>query len=98
LRRFRSLGSSDFFVFFESFCGILCATRFVDSNVRFCLWGSWIDVLFIFMLDLDPSNARFDLQLENFGWKPSFVLELGSLSIPGDLVGLRPQVFGPSIP
>jgi hypothetical protein len=50
------------------------------------------------MLDLDPSNARFDLQLENFGWKPSFVLELGSLSIPGDLVGLRPQVFGPSIP
>jgi hypothetical protein len=62
------------------------------------LWGSWIDVLCIFVLDLDSSNAGFGLRFEDFSWNPSFVLELGSLSIPDDLVCLRPQVFGHSIP
>jgi hypothetical protein len=50
------------------------------------------------MLDLDPLNTRFGLRFKDFSWNPSFVLELGLLSILGNLVGLRPQDFGRRIP
>jgi hypothetical protein len=53
--------------------------------------------LCIFVLDLDPSNAIFDLRVTDFGWSRRLVVELGDLSILGDLVGLRLQVFGHSI-
>jgi hypothetical protein len=36
----------------------------------------------IFVLDLDPSNFEFGLILEDFGWNPSFFVELGCDSIP----------------
>jgi hypothetical protein len=42
------------------------------------LWGSWIDALDIFVLDLDPSNSGFGLGFEDFGWFHSFFVELGS--------------------
>jgi hypothetical protein len=58
------------------------------------LWGSWIDDLCIFVLDLDPSNSGFVLGFEDFGWNPSFLVELGCDSIPGNLVCLTPQVLG----
>jgi hypothetical protein len=57
--------------------------------VRICWWASWIDVLCIFVLDHDPSNSGFGLWLKDFGWNPSFFVELGCDSIPGDLVRLR---------
>jgi hypothetical protein len=56
-----------------------------------------MDVLRIFVLDLDPSNAGFDLQFKDFNWNHSFVIELGCDSIPNNLVGWRLQVFGQSI-
>jgi hypothetical protein len=65
--------------------------------VRICWWGSWIDVLYILVLDDDPSISGFGLRLKDFGWNPSFLVELGSRSILGDLVGLRQQVLGHSI-
>jgi hypothetical protein len=65
--------------------------------VRICWWGSWIDVLCIFVLDHDPSISGFGLRLKDFGWNHSFLVELGSRSIPSDLVGLRQQVSGHSI-
>jgi hypothetical protein len=71
----------------------------VPSILRpLCLWGSWIDVLCIFVLDIDPSNSGFGLRFEDFGWNLNFFIELGSLSIPGDLSGLRPQVSRHIIP
>jgi hypothetical protein len=65
--------------------------------VWICWWGSWIDVLYILVLDDDPSISGFGLRLKDFGWNPSFLVELGSRSILGDLVGLRQQVLGHSI-
>jgi hypothetical protein len=56
------------------------------------LVGSWIVALCIFVLDHDPSNSEFGLRLKDFSWKPSFVLELGRISIPLDSVGLRLQI------
>jgi hypothetical protein len=43
------------------------------------------------VLDHDPSSSEFGLRLKDFGSKPSFVLELGRISIPLELVGLRIQ-------
>jgi hypothetical protein len=40
--------------------------------------GSWIDAFCIFMLDLDPSNSGFGLGFEDFGWTPSFLVELSA--------------------
>jgi hypothetical protein len=52
----------------------------------------------MFVLDLEPSNSGFDIRFKDFGSNPSFLVELGSLSILSDLVGLRPQVFRHTIP
>jgi hypothetical protein len=43
----------------------------------------------MFVLDLDPSNSGFRFQFEDFGWNPSFVLELGRILIPLVYVDLR---------
>jgi hypothetical protein len=51
-----------------------------------------IDVLCIFVLDLDPSNARFGLRFADFGWNPRVLLELGRILIPLVSVGLRLQI------
>jgi hypothetical protein len=51
----------------------------------------------IFVLDLDPPNSKFSLRLKEFGWKPSFVLELGRISISLDSLGLRLQIRRHSI-
>jgi hypothetical protein len=66
--------------------------RFSGVWVRICWWESWIVSPHIFVLDLDPLNFEFGLRLKDFGWKPSFVLELGRISIPLDSVGLRLQI------
>jgi hypothetical protein len=71
-------------------------------SIRRCLGsdllvGSWIDVLCIFVLDLDPPISGFGLQLKDFGWNPSFLVELGCDLIPGDLVHLSSQVLRYSI-
>jgi hypothetical protein len=42
------------------------------------LWGSRTDDFCIFVLDLDPSNSGFGLGFDNFGWNPSFLVELFS--------------------
>jgi hypothetical protein len=60
--------------------------------------GSWIDALCIFVLDHDPSISGFGLRLKDSGWNPSFLVELGCDSIPGDLVRLRAQVWGIASP
>jgi hypothetical protein len=52
--------------------------RFRGVLVRISLWGSWIDALRIFVADLDPSNSGFGLGFEDFGWNPTFLVELGS--------------------
>jgi hypothetical protein len=49
------------------------------------------------VLDHDPSNSEFGLRLKDFGWNPSFLVELSCDSIPDDLVRLRAQVLGYSI-
>jgi hypothetical protein len=49
------------------------------------------------VLDLDPPNFEFGLRLKDFGWKPSFVLELGRISIPLDSLGLMLQIRRHSI-
>jgi hypothetical protein len=64
---------------------------------QICLWESWIVASFIFVLDLDSSNYEFGLRLKDFRWKPSFVLELGRISIPLDSLGLRLQIRRHSI-
>jgi hypothetical protein len=46
---------------------------------------------------MTPSNSEFDLRLKDFGWKPSFVFELGRVSIPLDSLGLRLQIRRHSI-
>jgi hypothetical protein len=61
------------------------------------MWGSWVDALRIFVLDLDPSNSGFGLGFVDFGWNPNFLAELGGDSIPGVVVRLRTQVLGYSI-
>jgi hypothetical protein len=71
--------------------------RFRGVWVRICWWGSWIDALCIFVLDHDPLISGFGLRLKDFGWNPSFLVELGCDSIPDDLVRLRSQVLGYSI-
>jgi hypothetical protein len=71
--------------------------RFWGVWVWICWWGSWIVALCIFVLDHDPSNSEFGLWLKDFGWKPSFVLELGRISIPLESVGLRLQIHRDNI-
>jgi hypothetical protein len=95
LRRFPVSSSLDFCVFFVLFSLVFHA-RLVPSILR-CLGSdlfreSWIVASCIFVLDLDPSNFEFGLRLKDFGWKPSFVLELGRISIPLDSLGLRLQI------
>jgi hypothetical protein len=58
------------------------------------LWGSWIEALRLFVLDLDPSNSGFGLGFEDFGWNLSLLVELDCDSIPGVLFRLRSQVLG----
>jgi hypothetical protein len=83
------------FVSFSSYfrrffmCGLFL--RFCGVLVQICWWESWIVASCIFVLDLDPPIFEFDLRLKNFGWKPSFVLELGRILIPLDSLGLRLQ-------
>jgi hypothetical protein len=71
--------------------------RFRGAWARICWWGSWIVASCIFVLDHDPSNSEFGIGLKDFGWNPSFLVELGCDSIPGDLVRLRSQVLGHNI-
>jgi hypothetical protein len=59
--------------------------RFWGVSVRICWWESWTVDSCIFVLDLD-------LRLKNFGWKPSFVLELGRILIRLDSVGLKLRI------
>jgi hypothetical protein len=66
-------------------------------GLGFGWWESWIVALCIFVLDLDPTNSEFGLRLKDFGWKPSFVLELGIISIPLNSLGLRLQIRRHSI-
>jgi hypothetical protein len=90
-------GCVDFRVFFELFLLDFHA-RLAPSVLR-CLGldllvGIMIDVLCIFVLDLDPPISGFGLCLKNFGWNPSFLVELGCDLIPNDLIHLRSQVLG----
>jgi hypothetical protein len=48
-------------------------------------------------LILTPPITGFGLRLKDFGWNPSFLVELGCDSIPDDLVRLTSQVLGYSI-
>jgi hypothetical protein len=41
---------------------------------RICWWESWIVASCIFVLDLDPPNYEFGLQLKVFGWNLGFWL------------------------
>jgi hypothetical protein len=73
--------------------------RFWGVWVQISWWGSWIDVLCMFVLEHDPSNSGLDLWLKDFGWNPSSfgwnpstLCELGRISIPLDLVGLGLQI------
>jgi hypothetical protein len=52
----------------------------------------------MFVLDLDTSNSELALRFEDFSWNPSFLVELGCDSIPGNLVCLRSQVWGIASP
>jgi hypothetical protein len=52
----------------------------------------------IFVLDLDPPKFRIRTPIEGFWLDPRFLVELGFDLIPGDLVRLRTQVLGHSIP
>jgi hypothetical protein len=91
--------SLDFRFFFELFLSVF-RVRLVPSILRWARiywWESWIVASCIFVLDLDPPNSEFSLQLKDFGWKPSFVLELGRISIPLDSLGLRLQIHRHSI-
>jgi hypothetical protein len=101
MHRFPSCISCDFRVFFELF-SLDFRARLVPLILG-CLSsdflvGSRIYALCIFVLDLDPSNSGFGLGFEDFGWNPSFLVELGCDSIPSDLLRLRSQVLGYSIP
>jgi hypothetical protein len=49
------------------------------------------------VLDLDPPNSEFSLRLKDFGWKPSFVVELDRISIPLDSLGFWLQIHRHSI-
>jgi hypothetical protein len=95
LRRFPICSSLDFRVFSELFSSVFRA-HLVPSILRcrsqICWWESWIVASCIFVLDLDPPNSEFGLRLKDFGWKLSFVLELGRISIPIDSLGLRLQI------
>jgi hypothetical protein len=102
LHQFLSLGSSDFHVFFRLFygifvCGLIHRFWGICVFVWFPLRESWIDVLCIFVLDLDTSKAGFGFRFADFGWNPILVLQLDDLSIPDDLFGLMLQDFGNSI-
>jgi hypothetical protein len=59
--------------------------------------GSWLDVLCIFVYDLDPSNVRFGLRFTDFDWNPMCLLELRRILIPLISVGLRPKIRRDSI-
>jgi hypothetical protein len=71
--------------------------RFWSGWVRICWWESWIVASCILVLDIDFPNSEFGLQLKDFSWKPSFVLELSRISIPLDSLGLRLQIHRYSI-
>jgi hypothetical protein len=70
---------------------------FGGISFRVYLRGSWVDVLWIFLYDLDPSNIRFGLQFTDFGWNPRWLLEFGRILILLVSVGLRPQIRRDSI-
>jgi hypothetical protein len=42
-----------------------------------------VDVLCIFLYDVDSSNAGIGLRFASFGWNPRWWLELDCLAIPG---------------
>jgi hypothetical protein len=74
----------------------------LDSRIwrRVCLdflRGSWIDVLCIFVLDLDPSNTRLGLRLTDSSWNPRLLFEHGRISIPFVSVGLMLPICRDSI-
>jgi hypothetical protein len=71
--------------------------RFIGVWVQICWWESWIVASCIFVLDLDPPDSEFGLRLKDFGWKPSFVLELGRILIPLNSLGLGLQIHRYSI-
>jgi hypothetical protein len=71
--------------------------QFGGVSAQISLRGSWVDVLYIFVYDLDPSNAGVGLRFMDLGWKPRCLLELGRISIPPISVGLRPQIRRDSI-
>jgi hypothetical protein len=54
-------------------------------------------VLCILVLDLNPSNAEFGLQLVDFSWNPSFLVELSRILIPLVSVDFRIQILRYSI-
>jgi hypothetical protein len=89
------------FVSFSSYfrrffmCGLFL--RFGGVWARICWWESWKVASYIFVLDLDPPNFEFVLRLRDFGWKHSFILELGRISIPLNSLGLRLQIRRHSI-
>jgi hypothetical protein len=66
--------------------------QFRGVCVQIFLWGSWIDVLCIFVLDLEPLKLRIWPLIEDLGWHPSALCELSRILIPLDLVGLRLQI------
>jgi hypothetical protein len=76
-------------------CSLFLCFRGVWVQISF--WGSRIDVLCTFVLDLDPSNSEFGTWLKDFSWNPSSMCELGRISIPLDSVGLRLQIHRYSI-
>jgi hypothetical protein len=53
-------------------CGLFL--RFRGVWVRICWWRSWIVVLCIFVLDLDPPIFEFGFRLKDFGWTLGFWL------------------------
>jgi hypothetical protein len=86
-----------FLIYFRWFFMRVLFLRFWGVWVQICWWESWIVASCIFVLDVDPPNSEFGLRLKDFGWKPSFVLELGRISIPLDSLGLRLQIRRHSI-
>jgi hypothetical protein len=46
------------------------------------------------VLDHNPSNSEFGLQFKDFGWNPSFLVELSCNLISDILVPLRAQILG----
>jgi hypothetical protein len=74
----------------------------LDSSIlrRLCLVffeEIMTNVLCIFVLDLDSSNAGFGLRFADFGWNPRLFVDHGRISIPLVSVGLMLQIRWDSI-